>query len=390
MRLHTLKLAMVAAISLPVVAQAGVTVSGMATHQNYDNVFVDQILPQIGLGYRLDNGLAVEGVFGQVNGVPIVRSRNNRFANRTVVGKRAKSDLNQYRVDAKYYLPFFGTRFEPYVAAGAGQIFVKKAEVGSLEQLNNNKEEAIQFNVGGGLSLGLTDHLKAFADGRYLTYEFEGNGDLNKNLKTEKFKKVEDIQASLGLQYDFSTKAEPMPVVEPIIVPDEKPKPKPKPIVKKDVDSDGDGVIDRLDRCPGTPRSYAVDANGCPREMVKPVSIPLRVLFDTNKAYIKPQYQSEVAKVANFMKRFPNATTVVEGHTDSRGSKKYNQRLSQRRANAVRSALVSRHGIAASRVRAMGYGEAKPIASNKTKAGRAQNRRVVGVVSGKTKQVIKR
>ncbi len=144
------------------------------------------------------------------------------------------------------------------------------------------------------------------------------------------------------------------------------------------VDSDNDGVCDPYDKCPGTPAGYRVDADGCPTT----VSITLNVHFDFDRSVIKPEYHSEIAQVAEFMKQHPRSTTVVEGHTDSRGTEQYNQALSQRRADAVRDALVSVFGVEASRLSAVGYGEERPIADNETEAGRAQNRRVVGVVTG--------
>jgi outer membrane protein OmpA-like peptidoglycan-associated protein len=80
------------------------------------------------------------------------------------------------------------------------------------------------------------------------------------------------------------------------------------------------------------------------------------------------------------MKQYPQTSTVVEGHTDSIGSDAYNQGLSERRANAVRDVLVEQHGIETSRVSAVGYGEARPVADNDTDSGRAINRRVEAAV----------
>ena len=81
---------------------------------------------------------------------------------------------------------------------------------------------------------------------------------------------------------------------------------------------------------------------------------------------------------------------TVEGHTDSQGSDAYNQKLSQSRADSVKTALITKYGIGADRVNAIGYGEAQPIADNMTAAGREQNRRVVGQVSTKVTTIEKR
>lgn len=373
MKFNALKLAALVA-AVPAVATAGVTVTPQVTYQTFDNIAKDTAIPQLGLGYRFDNGplanLALDLVIG-AGKAEIVRSRNNRFASPVYRTARKNTDVTQFRVDAKYFLPVTAGPLELYTAAGIGQIMLKGAEIGSIERAQDSKGDYMTLNLGGGAQYGLTKNLNAVFDARYLNWKMgDGMGGDNN---------VDDSQFSLGLQYDFGSAAPVVPVIAP---------PKPQPV--KRIDSDGDGVPDDIDQCPGTPRNYAVDSRGCPRELVKPVSIPLRVLFDTNKSFIKPQYQGEVAKVANFMKQYPTATTVVEGHTDSRGSAKYNQRLSQRRANAVKMALINKYGVNPARVRAVGYGEAKPVATNKTKAGRAQNRRVVAVVSGKKKVIQQR
>ncbi|WP_224981960.1 OmpA family protein [Geomonas agri] len=102
----------------------------------------------------------------------------------------------------------------------------------------------------------------------------------------------------------------------------------------------------------------------------------INIQFDTNKADIKPQYRDELKTVAAFLNEFPNATGVIEGHTDNVGSKALNMKLSQRRADTIRNYLVKELGIAPERIKAVGYGPNKPIASNKTKAGKAKNRRI--------------
>jgi OOP family OmpA-OmpF porin len=108
----------------------------------------------------------------------------------------------------------------------------------------------------------------------------------------------------------------------------------------------------------------------------------LDIKFDFDKAVVKKAYLPEVKKVADFLNAHPGSTAVVEGHTDSVGTDEYNQKLSERRATAVREALVTDFGVSPSKVTSAGYGESRPIATNDTAAGRAENRRVVGVFSG--------
>jgi len=199
----------------------------------------------------------------------------------------------------------------------------------------------------------------------------------------------------------------------------EVPVPAPVPAPALPADTDGDGVIDTLDRCPGTPKGVAVDKDGCPLDsdkdgvydyldkcpgtpigtMVdiygcpgsvapapKPAPAPapakkcdpivLGVKFDTNKADIKPVYHNELKKVGDFLKENPKAKGTIEGHTDSIGGKAYNAKLSQRRAESVRNYIIKNFGIDAGRIAAKGFGLIKPVADNKTKAGRTQNRRI--------------
>jgi OOP family OmpA-OmpF porin len=115
-----------------------------------------------------------------------------------------------------------------------------------------------------------------------------------------------------------------------------------------------------------------------PKEPTKEeLTIVLNIEFDTDKSVIKPAYEPEVAKVAEFMKKYPQVKGVIEGHTDNIGSKPYNDKLSLRRANAVKKQLVDKYGIDASRLSTAGYGFSKPIADNKTEEGRQKNRRIV-------------
>ena len=100
------------------------------------------------------------------------------------------------------------------------------------------------------------------------------------------------------------------------------------------------------------------------------------VQFDTNKSDIKPQFHAELKKLADFLAEFPKAKGVIEGHTDSAGDKASNMKLSQRRADSVRSYLISKFGVAPERLEAKGYGPTKPRATNATKEGKASNRRI--------------
>ncbi|HTO18371.1 MAG TPA: OmpA family protein [Pseudomonas sp.] len=111
--------------------------------------------------------------------------------------------------------------------------------------------------------------------------------------------------------------------------------------------------------------------------------VELDVKFDFDRQVVKPESYADIRDVAEFMKQFPQTTTVVEGHTDAVGTEAYNQSLSERRAMAVREVLVSEFGIQPGRVDAIGFGEARPVADNDSEEGRAINRRVEAVVEAR-------
>jgi len=109
-------------------------------------------------------------------------------------------------------------------------------------------------------------------------------------------------------------------------------------------------------------------------------TMTLDVKFDTAKADIKSQYEGELETFAGALKENPKATAVIEGHTDNVGDADMNMKLSQRRADSIRTFLIDKLGIAAERLTAKGYGLTKPVASNKTKEGKSQNRRIDALI----------
>lgn len=143
------------------------------------------------------------------------------------------------------------------------------------------------------------------------------------------------------------------------------------------LDSDKDGVYDYLDKCPGTPAGVRVDKDGCPMQE----SITLKVEFDTAKSDIKAKYHDEIKQVADFMKKYPQTQVVIEGHTDNVGDEADNVKLSQARANSVKEYLITKLGVEKERLKAVGFGPKKPIASNATAEGKQKNRRVQAVIS---------
>lgn len=148
-------------------------------------------------------------------------------------------------------------------------------------------------------------------------------------------------------------------------------------VIQQTLDSDMDGVIDELDKCPDTPIGTKVDKTGCPTIDCK--TMVLHITFDTNKSDIRESDHGELETVANNLNTFPHATVVIEGRTDNYGSHAWNMTLSQRRAEAVKQHLVANYGIDASRITAIGYGKTNPIDTNETNDGRRNNRSIIAV-----------
>ncbi|MDR1084691.1 MAG: OmpA family protein [Deltaproteobacteria bacterium] len=294
----------------------------------------------LGLGYNFTRNWGIElmGTYGHHldNDGPA-----HWYKNRLFRGDEGSADLSMARLSAVYHFDI-DSNFVPYISLGIGGQWAKRDAYADYNSAAGTAAVGFKyfFNEVVALRVELSD-----------TMGFQRK-DLGRQDRREKERLNAPVIAA-GLTFQFGG-AGPC------------------------ADSDNDGVCDIYDKCPGTPAGYKVDADGCPIT----VSINLHINFDFDKSVIKPQYYSEVQKVADFLNSHPLSTAVVEGHTDSRGTDEYNQRLSQRRADAVRAALLEQFNIDPGRIQAIGYGESRPIADNATADGRAENRRVVGVISG--------
>ena len=150
-----------------------------------------------------------------------------------------------------------------------------------------------------------------------------------------------------------------------------------------DDDNDNDRIADIQDACPNKAEDYDGDSDndGCPDlyklvvVTAKKIELKQKVFFATAKARILPRSFALLNEVGKVLKDRPKIHIRIEGHTDSRGNNRYNLKLSQRRADSVRR-YMENQGVGNNRMVSVGYGETRPIASNRTRAGRAMNRRV--------------
>jgi OOP family OmpA-OmpF porin len=145
-----------------------------------------------------------------------------------------------------------------------------------------------------------------------------------------------------------------------------------------DPDNDNDTVLDVDDFCPNTPGSPGGSRPGCPGLIVvtaREIRITQQIHFEFNKAKIRPESFPILDAIVDVLRDHPKITLEIQGHTDNVGSAGYNKKLSQARAESVRTYL-GQHGIDTSRLAAVGYGMAQPIVPNNSESNRALNRRV--------------
>ncbi|MDD2895359.1 MAG: OmpA family protein [Aliarcobacter sp.] len=233
-----------------------------------------------------------------------------------------------------------------YTLVGAGvEIFDNEA---------NGNQDSMFGNYGAGIKYKVANDFALKFDVRHLIETDNGDNNLLYNI---------------GFAIPFGEVSKPAPVVAA-----------PAPVVAKAApvetpkDSDGDGVIDSLDECPNTMAKAKVDSVGCM------TLVNLNINFDTNKSDIKDSYNTRIVEFANMMKANPKLKATIAAHTDSVGSDAYNQKLSERRAASTVEALKALK-VDPSKISATGYGETKPVATNATAEGRAENRRVEAIMA---------
>jgi len=302
---------------------------------NYDTeVGLDNDLGYvIGIGYDFTSELSAEFSVMDLN--PETKSKR-------------ELDQDLWKVDIFYGLDFALGRFRPFLVSGLGSSNIDGDndsiwDIGAGLRLPLNERWTWRTSIRNYYALGRDFEDQDFGIDTTLVYRFGGSGKSKSSAKEPPRERVQEVPL-------------------------------------ENVDADGDGVSDANDLCSDTPRSYAVDKEGCPIAIEEIARVELLVKFDFDRSEVKEQYLSEIESVARFMEQYPDRVVELEGHTDSRGTDAYNLELSQRRAEAVMAELVGRFGISPSRVTATGFGESQPLANNDSEQGRAENRRVITVV----------
>lgn len=350
MKLSRIALATVLAASPFVVANAGVTVTPLllgytfqdSTHNNGTKNLNDTE-QHLTSGPELKDDLAVGAAIGveltpwadfeaeylQVKGDVKGAQQGAQYKQRQINGNfLIKSDLITKNYDSK---------IKPYVLLGGGYY---KYDFDGVPRTSYQNREGGLVNTGAGVLWQLNDAL---------TLRTEARATYNINADFWNYTALAGLNVVIG---GHLKPAAPVVEVQPV---QPAPAPAPAPVVVQ------------------PPQ---------PQELTEDLNMELRVFFDTNKSDIKPQYRPEIAKVADALGQYPNATARIDGHTDNTGPRKLNERLSLARANSVKSALVGQYGIDAARLTTQGFAWDQPIADNKTKEGRAMNRRVFATITG--------
>jgi OOP family OmpA-OmpF porin len=376
-------------------AQSGMTLNPGVGYYSFDDdtALDDEAFPSLGLEYRFDNNIAVEGTYIQTETNP----ENNT---------NAEYDWSYIHLDALYYFNA-GQKLQPYLAAGAGE--------GTLERSNTDQQEETLLNIGGGLKYFFTPSLSLRGDLRAINSQDEettagaatvtlawllGGGHSSSNRQGDF--DVAQTETTDSDQDSILDTDDLCPSTPPSIAVDEKG-------CALDLDQDGiadyrdqcanteagidvdslgcpqdldqDGIADYKDKCLGTKQGHIIDEEGCAVRLTESISMDLNVTFPSNSATLTKEQLPDVEALATFLKRYADTVVVIEGHSDNTGDADYNRYLSQKRADEIRTILVEQFNVSQERLKAVGYGEDKPVANNGTQDGRHQNRRAVAAVN---------
>lgn len=397
-------------VASPIVVGLATPQIWAAQAQNCDNQVTDVCLAK--------TGWFVGGGFGLSRTDTSIDELNTAFA-------QTEIDANSINLDdsGNKYDVFAGFKFSQYFALSVGYTDLGDRELSFSGTTDNlaafyDKAEDVYPDTGKGISANVlvslplsekwvvTGKLGAFdwerdyntytqgvkvgsatVDGTELVLGAELGFHWRRN--TQVFLGVETVElanhrvnsAQLGMRYFFGGYNKPRKSqVSPIKVNSVENNLSNKPAsaidVKQPKDSDNDGVYDEHDQCLDTPSSHQVDGQGCTIVEEKEHTVTLNVLFANDSDEIPASSRDDIAELAQFMMSFSDANVVIEGHTSSLGSSLYNQRLSERRAQAVVRYLVQEHSIEQTRLSAVGYGESRLLSQESNEKAHQMNRRI--------------
>ena len=158
----------------------------------------------------------------------------------------------------------------------------------------------------------------------------------------------------------------------------------PIPTLIVSLDSDGDGVLDDSDECPGTPYNMVTDPNGCPASLLpdeNSFKMEARVFYNENSSEINSKYYEELNRLGERMQQRSEAISIMDGYISKRENHTTNQTLSKKRVEGVKSYLILKYKIDPNRIKTFYYGSERPIASNDNVEGRKLNQRVYVMIS---------
>lgn len=312
-------------ISLLVLVLSAIPVSGMA--QNREGTF--NLTPFVG-GYTFDGGQELET--GLTGGIRAGFNISPHVGWEAVLGATdtkydpTGQDADAYRYGADLLYHFVPEqRLVPFLAAGLGGL--------TRDYPSGIQDETYPYvNYGAGLKYFIRDWLALRGDVRHLIVMDGGRSNL---------------EYTAGVTFQLGgPQAAPEPAPAPVV---KEPPPEPAPVPEPT------------------------------RETMK-YCVTLNIEFDIDKAIVRKEYHNEVAKVGDFMKKYPSTTAVIEGHADEVGTPEHNMELSQRRAEGVVDYLVANFGIDRSRLSAKGYGSTRPKTERKSQEGLQENRRIEAII----------
>jgi len=155
-------------------------------------------------------------------------------------------------------------------------------------------------------------------------------------------------------------------------------------------DQDKDGVINQRDDCHKDDSSTQTDTQGCAKTLSQLKTIDLDVQFETGSHKVAKKYYPSIEKLAELHKQNDTFIILIEGHTDSTGSRSGNMALSKARANAIAQVLIKTFDVSPSSLLTAGFGPDQPISSNDTPAGREKNRRMIAHLLTRDRVIAKR